>query len=357
MTIYLKKFGNEAWGMVLFENIKQEKTYIIAEMSANHAGSLENAKKIIYAAKDAGADCIKIQTYTADTLTIDCDNKYFNIKNGTWKGEKLYHLYEKAYTPWEWQADLKSEAKKTGIDFLSTPFDRTSVDFLENLGVEAYKIASFELVDIPLVDYVASKGKPVILSTGMGSEDEINEAVKTIKKHHNQIVLMKCSSVYPAVPDGMNLATITDMKERFGCVAGFSDHSLGSVMAVAAVTMGAKVIEKHFCLGKDIKNPDSSFSMEPEEFAHMVQDIRMAEKAIGTVFYGPSGQEKDSMVFRKSVFVVNDIKAGDKFSENNIRVIRPGYGVLPKYYNSLLGKRAATDIPRGTPFSFSMVMK
>lgn len=329
--------------------------YIIAEMSANHAGSLERAKEIIHAAGRAGADCIKIQTYTPDTITIDCDNKYFHIGNGTWEGENLYHLYGKAYTPWEWQADLKEEAEKAGIDFLSTPFDKTAVDFLESLHVGSYKIASFELVDIPLIEYVASKMKPVILSTGMGTLEEIEDAVAAIRKYHNQITLLKCSSAYPAVSDEMNLATILDLKEHFGCPAGLSDHSMGSIGAVAAVAMGADAIEKHFCLSRSISNPDSSFSMEPQEFADMVRDIRMVEKAKGTVHYGPTEQEKDSIIFRKSIFAVQDIRAGEVFSEENVRVIRPGYGILPKYYNRLLGKIAAKDIERGTPISFSML--
>lgn len=330
-------------------------TYIIAEMSANHAGSFECAKEIIYAAKEAGADCIKLQTYTADTLTMDCDNEYFHIDNGTWEGENLYHLYEKAYTPWEWQADLKAEAEKIGIDFLSTPFDKTSVDFLEDLNVEAYKIASFELVDIPLIDYVASKKKPIIMSTGMGSLEEIEEAVAVIQKYHNQIVLLKCSSAYPAISDEMNLETMKDMKKRFECPVGLSDHSMGSLGAVTAVSMGASVIEKHFCLSRKIENPDSSFSMEPQEFADMVRDIRMVEKAKGTVFYGPTEQEKNSIVFRKSIFAVKDIKEGEIFSEDNIRVIRPGYGMKPKYWNDILGKAAQCDVNRGTPISSEML--
>ncbi len=330
-------------------------TYIIAEMSANHAGSFERAKEIIYAAKEAGADCIKLQTYTADTLTMNCDNEYFHIDNGTWEGENLYHLYEKAYTPWEWQADLKAEAEKIGIDFLSTPFDKTSVDFLEELDVKAYKIASFELVDIPLIDYVASKGKPIIMSTGMGSLEEIEEAVATIQKYHNRIALLKCSSAYPAISDEMNLETMKDMKKRFDCQVGLSDHSMGSLGAVAAVAMGASVIEKHFCLSRDIKNPDSSFSMEPREFEDMVRDIRMVEKARGNIFYGPTEQEKDNIVFRKSIFAVKDIKAGEKLTEENIKVIRPGYGMKPKYWNDILGKTAQCDVNRGTPLSSEML--
>ena len=331
-------------------------TYIIAEMSANHAGSIERAKEIIYAAKEAGADCIKIQTYTADTLTIDCDNAYFHIDNGTWKGENLYHLYERAYTPWEWQPELKKEAEKIGIDFLSTPFDKTAVDFLEKMDIQFYKIASFELVDIPLIKYVASKGKPIIISTGMGNEDEILEAVETIRHYHNNIVLLKCSSAYPAVTSEMNLVTMVDMKKRFGTQVGLSDHSMGSLGAVTAVTLGAKVIEKHFCIDRTIQNPDSSFSMEPAEFKRMVEDIRAVEDAIGSVTYGPQEQELSNLTFRKSIFVVKDVKAGEYFTEENIRVIRPGQGLKPKYYEQVLGKKAATDVLLGTPLKKEMIV-
>lgn len=335
--------------------VRNNSTYIIAEMSANHAGSFERAKEIIYAAKASGADCIKLQTYTPDTITMNCDNKYFHINNGTWEGENLYHLYEKAYTPWEWQADLKAEAEKIGIDFLSTPFDKTAVDFLEDLNVQAYKIASFELVDIPLIDYVASKGKPIIMSTGMGSLEEIKEAVATVKKYHTQITLLKCSSAYPAISDEMNLATMTDMRKRFGCPVGLSDHSMGSLGAVAAVAMGASVIEKHFCLSRSIENPDSSFSMEPQEFANLVRDIRLVEKAKGSISYGPTEQEKDNLNFRKSIFVSKDIKKGEKITEDNIRIIRPAYGLSPKYYYELLGKEAKEDLYFGNPLRLNEV--
>lgn len=336
-----------------------EKTYIIAEMSANHAGSIERAKEIIHAAKESGADCIKIQTYTADTMTIDCNNKYFNIENGTWKGENLYKLYQKAYTPWEWQAELKEEAKKAGIDFLSTPFDKTSVDFLEEIGIEFYKIASFELVDIPLIKYVASKNKPVIMSTGMGSLEEIEEAVEAVYSQDNrELALLKCSSAYPAITDDMNLAVIRDMKERFNIPVGLSDHSMGSLGAVTAVALGASIIEKHFCISREIKNPDASFSMEPEEFKGMVQDIRNVEKALGKASYGPSKQEEESIIFRRSIFAVRDIKNGEKFTKENIRVIRPGYGLKPKYYEQLItAGMAASDIKAGTPLTEIMVNK
>lgn len=332
-----------------------QKVYVIAEMSANHAGSKERAKEIIHAAKESGADCIKLQTYTPDTLTIDCDNEYFHIKNGTWEGENLYHLYEKAYTPWEWQGELKEEAEKIGLDFLSTPFDRTAVDFLEQVGVRHYKIASFELVDIPLIEYVASKGKPIIMSTGMASLGEIEDAMHAIRSQGNdQIALLRCASAYPAITDEMNLATMVNMKETFGVPVGLSDHSMGSVGAVTAVALGASIIEKHFCLDRAIANPDASFSMNPEEFAQMVRDIRQAEKAIGKVRYGATEQEKNSIVFRKSIFCVKDINAGDALTSDNIRVIRPGYGMKPIFYHDVLGKHATRDIQRGTPLSMDM---
>ena len=327
--------------------------YIIAEMSANHAGSIENAKQIIRAAKEAGADCVKLQTYTPDTLTIDCDNEYFRVSEGTWDGENLYHLYEKAYTPWEWHKELKEEADKIGIDFFSTPFDKTSVDFLEELGVDFYKIASFEMVDIPLVEYVASKGKPIIMSTGMSDLGEIEDAVNAVRRQGNdQLVLLRCASAYPAITDQMNLKTMQNMSEVFHVPVGLSDHSMGSVGAIAAVALGAKVIEKHFCLDRGIENPDSSFSMNPEEFAQMVKDIRQAEKAIGSVSYGMTKQEESNVVFRRSIFCVKDIKKGEVLTEENVRVIRPGYGMKPKFYPEVLGRTALHDIKRGTPLKF-----
>lgn len=345
-------------GLKIKERIidNNQPTYVIAEMSGNHAGSMERAKEIIHAAKESGADCIKIQTYTPDTITMDCDNQYFNIKAGTWKDENLYQLYKQAFTPWEWQAELKEEADCIGIDFLSTPFDKSSVDFLESIELDFYKIASFELVDIPLIKYVASKGKPVILSTGMGKLGEIEDAVSAIRTEGNsQIALLRCASAYPAVSDQMNLATMQNMKETFDVIVGLSDHSMGSVAAVTAVALGAKIIEKHFCISREVKNPDSSFSMEPEEFRNMVSDIRMAEKAIGKVEYGPTAQELTNLNFRKSIFVAEDIKAGELLTEDNIRIIRPGYGLKPKYFQEVLGCHALRDIERGTPLSFDMI--
>lgn len=327
--------------------------YIIAEMSGNHAGDMGRALEMIHVAKEAGADCVKIQTYTPDTMTIDCHNQYFNIEEGTWKGENLYALYQKAYTPWEWQDKLRDEAAKAGIDFLSTPFDVTSVDFLEELGVQFYKIASFELVDIPLLEYIASKNKPIIMSTGMGSLEEITEAVNAIYATGNrQLALMKCSSAYPARREEMNLNTIPDMKKRFGIPVGLSDHSMGSFSAATAVAMGANIIEKHFCISRAIKNPDSTFSMEPQEFCEMVDQVREVEKAFGSVFYGVSAQEESNACFRRSLFVVQDVAAGERLTPENIRSIRPAYGLKPKYYKEVLGKRAARALKRGTPLSF-----
>ena len=333
-----------------------EKVYVIAEMSGNHAGSIEHAKEIIHAAKESGADCIKLQTYTPDTITLDCDNEYFQIKDGTWKNETLYELYGKAYTPWEWQETLKKEAEKTGIDFFSTPFDNTAVDFLEQMGVEFYKIASFELVDIPLIEYVASKGKPIIMSTGMATLAEIDAAVRAVRRQGNcQLALLRCASAYPAVPDEMNLKTMQNMADTFQVPVGLSDHSMGSVGAVMAVALGARMIEKHFCISREIENPDSSFSMNADEFKQMVQDIRQAERALGSVSYGMAQQEKENIVFRRSIFCVKDIKKGEKITEKNIRIIRPGYGMSPQFYPEILGQTALEDIQRGTPLQMDMI--
>ncbi len=332
--------------------------YIIAEMSANHAGSIERAKEIIRAAKESGADCIKIQTYTPDTITIDCHNEYFQIEEGTWEGENLYSLYGKAYTPWEWQAELKEEADRVGIDFLSTPFDKTAVDFLEEIGLEFYKIASFELVDIPLISYVASKGKPVIMSTGMATMEEIEEAVEAVKAAGGEeLVVMKCSSAYPAVPEDMHLRTINDLQEKLNLPIGLSDHSMGSMSAATAVALGACVIEKHFCLGREIENPDSSFSMNPEEFAQMVREVRNVEAALGKPTYGVCKQEETNLAFRRSLFVVKDIAAGEVFTEENVRSIRPANGLKPIFMQDILGLKAGKDLTFGTPLTFDSLEK
>lgn len=333
-------------------------TYMIAEMSGNHAGSIERAKEIIHAAKEAGADCVKIQTYTPDTLTIDCHNKYFAIKEGTWKGENLYSLYGKAYTPLEWQAELFEESKKVGIDFFSTPFDNKTADFLEKMGMEFYKIASFEMIDLPFLKYVASKGKPMIVSTGMATLEEIKEAVEAIYATGNhQHALLKCSSAYPAVSSQMNLKCIPDMIDRFKIPIGLSDHSMGYLGAVIAVSMGATIIEKHFCLDRAIENPDSSFSMTPDEYREMVENVRLVEAAKGYVSYGRTPQEESNIVFRRSLFAVEDIKKGDNFSMDNVRSIRPGYGLPPKYIYDLSTMKSNRDIKTGEPIEWNCVQK
>lgn len=339
----------------LFEKIKAKQIYTIAEMSANHAGKLENALEIVRWAAKAGADCVKIQTYTADTMTIDCDNEYFRIKGGLWDGYNLYDLYKEAGTPWEWQERIKQECETCGVDFLSTPFDQTAVDFLENIACEAYKIASFELVDIPLIEYVASKGKPMLISCGMGSIEEIQDALDACKRQGNErVVLLKCCSEYPANYSDMNLATIADMRERFGVPVGLSDHSMGSIGAVVGVSLGAQVVEKHFCLSRAIKNPDSEFSMEPEEFAEMVRNIYDAIQIRGKVGYELTESEKASTVFRRSIFAIKDIQKGEQFTTENIRCIRPGYGAKPKYYFDLLKQCASKNISKGIPLNIDM---
>ena len=324
-------------------------------MSANHGGELSNALRIAHEAKEAGADCLKIQTYTADSLTIDCDNEYFRIHGGLWDGYNLYQLYQYAGTPYEWQPIIKAECEKVGIDFLSTPFDKNAVDFLENMNVEAYKIASYELVDIPLNEYTASKGKPMIISTGMGTPEEIKDAMIACYINDNkQVVLLKCCSEYPAPWDDMKLGNIPDMKNRFNVPIGLSDHSAGSLGAVVGVSLGACVIEKHVKLD-GVESADSGFSMTMAEFKQMVQDVKAAKKMMAGPDYGLTAGEEASMVFRRSIFAVKDIKAGEKFSEENIRVIRPGYGMKPKHLAKIIGKRAVTDISRGTPLKEDMI--
>ena len=334
----------------LFEKINSGGVYVIAEMSANHAGKLENALALIEEARKAGADCLKIQTYTADTITIDCDNEYFRIHGGLWDGYKLHDLYKDAFTPWEWHAQLKEACEAAGMDFLSTPFDRTATDFLNDLGVTAYKIASFELVDIPLIEYVASKGKPMIISCGMSTEEEIRDALDACYRVGNQqVVLLKCCSEYPANWKDMHIANIPDMREKFRVPVGLSDHSAGDIAAIVAVSMGACVVEKHMCLSRNIPNPDAAFSMEPAEFKKMVDDIRDALEIKGKVQYGPTEKEEDNLKFRRSLFAVKEIHVGDTFTEENVRSIRPSNGLKPIYLKELLGKKAKRDIPYGMP--------
>ncbi|MCI9559135.1 pseudaminic acid synthase [Candidatus Ventrimonas sp. KK005] len=333
----------------LFDKIKNNQVYFIAEMSANHGGKLENALEIVQKSAKAGADCVKIQTYTADAMTINCNNPYFQIKGGLWDGYKLHDLYQKAGTPYGWQKRIKEECEKCGIDFLSTPFDIAGVDFLEEIGVEAYKIASFELVDLPLITYTALKGKPMIISCGMGSPDEIWEAVNTCYQSGNrQVVLLKCCSEYPTDWNDMHLGNISDMKQRFGVNIGLSDHSEGSLGAVVGAVLGACVIEKHVKL-PGIESADSDFSMEIDEFAQMVEDVKNAKLIAKGPDYSLSEKEKSSLVFRRSIFAVKDIQAGEKFTVENIRIIRPGYGIAPKYYGELIGKTAKRKIAYGEP--------
>jgi len=330
--------------------------YIVAEMSANHNGSLAEAEKIIHAARTAGADAVKIQTYTPDTLTIDCRNEHFRIRDTLWNGRTLYELYGEAFTPWDWHAPLKKTAQDAGLDFFSTSFDFTSVDFLERLGVPAHKVASFEITDIPLLEKIAATGKPVIISTGMASAEEIEEAVETVRRAGaGGIALLKCTSAYPAPPEEMNLRTITDMSERFGIPVGLSDHTLGIEASIAAVALGACIIEKHFTLSRNASGPDSAFSLEPHEFRSMTDAIRKVEKALGEVRYGTEKQEAKSLVFRRSLFVVKDMTKGEIFNGENVRSIRPGYGLLPKHFQEIMGCIAAEDIPRGTPLAWPLV--
>jgi pseudaminic acid synthase len=331
--------------------------YIVAELSANHGGSLEKACDTIRAAAKAGADAIKVQTYRADTVTIDCDNEYFTIKGGTiWDGANLYSLYEQAYTPWEWHAELQQTALECGIGFFSTPFDNTAVDFLEELNVPCHKVASFELVDLPLLRKIGSTGKPVIMSTGMASKEEIREAVEALKSAGcGELILLKCTSSYPADPADANLRTIPDLAASFGCPVGLSDHTTGIAVSVASVALGACLLEKHFTLSRADGGPDSSFSLEPAEFKQLVEEVRIAEQALGTIRYGGTASEEKSKAFRRSLFVVQDIKKGERFTSENVRVIRPADGLMPRELDRVLGKAASQDIAFGTPLRRDLI--
>ena len=332
--------------------------FIIAEMSGNHNQSLERALTIVDAAADAGVDAVKIQTYTADTMTIDIDTGEFSIsdKDSLWKGETLYHLYEKAHTPWEWHKAIFERCKERGIMGFSTPFDDTSVDFLEDLGVPCYKIASFENVDLPLIRKVARTGKPIIASTGMTSVAELSDLVQTVRENGcTDLTLLKCTSSYPASPEGTNLRTIPHMREMFGCAVGLSDHTLGIGAAVASVALGATVIEKHFTLSRVEGGVDAAFSLEPAEMAQLVRECRTAALALGAVSYERAEQEQKSLQFRRSLYVVEDMKAGDVFTEKNLRRIRPGMGLSPKYYDIILGKKANCNITRGTAVQWDLI--
>ena len=340
---------------------KSYPVYVIAEISANHHQEFDKAVKIIRAAKDAGCDAVKLQTYTADTITIACDREPFRVGGGTiWDGRNLHELYAEAYTPWEWQPKLKQVANDLGLDLFSTPFDATAVDFLEDMGVPAHKVASFELVDIPLIQKVARTGKPLIMSTGMATVEEIEEAVQTARRAGaTQIALLKCTSAYPALAEEMNLRTIPELARRFDVPAGLSDHTvsdhMGIAVPVAAVALGACIIEKHLTLSRSEPGPDSAFSLEPHEFKAMVDAVRVTEKALGKVHFGCSAKEASSRVFRRSLFVVQDVKRGDLFTAENVRSIRPGHGLHTRHLAEVVGRQAACDIERGTPLSWDLV--
>ncbi len=331
--------------------------FIIAELSANHGGEIDIAKETIRAAKRAGADAIKLQTYTADTITLDADTDDFLIKQGTiWDGRKLHDLYQEAYLPWEWHEELFKVAKEEGLVCFSSPFDKTAVDFLEKLNVPAYKIASFEITDIPLIEYVASKGKPVIISTGIATLEDIDLAIKACKSVGNtQIVILKCTSAYPAKVEDANLKTLKDIQSRFNVVSGLSDHTLGITVPIASVVLGAKVIEKHFILDKSIGGPDASFSLDEEEFTKMVLAVREAEKSLGCVDYALTEKKKKSREFSRSLYIAQDMEKGEVITYANVRSVRPGFGLHPKFLKDLIGKKINQAVVKGTRMSFELV--
>lgn len=336
-----------------------EKPFIIAEMSGNHNQSLERALKIVDLAAEAGADAVKLQTYTPDTMTLDIHTGEFFIESDTnlWKGQSLYNLYKEAYTPWEWHKIIFDRCKEHGMVAFSSPFDETAVDFLETLNVPAYKIASFENIDIPLIKKVAATGKPIIISTGMASIAELDEAVQAVKSQGNeQIILLKCTSTYPASPENSNVATIPHMKELFGTEIGLSDHTMGIGVSVAAVTLGAVVIEKHFTTSRADGGVDSTFSLEPHELRVLVEETERAWQSLGTITYGPTNVEKPSLEYRRSLYIGKDLKAGDVLTKENVRVVRPGYGLAPKYFELVVGKKVKIDVLKGTPLTFDILL-
>lgn len=336
---------------------KNKNCFIIAELSANHGGDIEIAKETIKAAKRAGADAIKLQTYTADTITLNVKNDYFKINQGThWDGQFLYDLYKEASLPWEWHKELFELAAQEGLICFSSPFDKTAVDFLEELNNPIYKIASFEITDIPLIEYVASKNKPIIISTGIADLDDIQLAIDTCKNSGNdQITILKCTSAYPALPEDANLLTIQDIKERFNVVSGLSDHTLGIEAPMIAVALGAQVIEKHFILDKKIGGPDAHFSLDEKEFKEMVEAVRRTEKLMGKADYEMTEKKKKSREFSRSLFIVEDVKKGDRITSENMRSIRPGFGLHPKYYNNFIGKTFSETLKKGTPLKKSHI--
>jgi N-acetylneuraminate synthase len=333
--------------------------YVIAELSANHNQNFEQAVRIVHAAKDAGADAVKLQTYTADTITLRSDKEFFRIAGGTlWDGRTLHDLYREAFTPWEWQPKLKQIANELGMHLFSSAFDDSAIDFLEQMNVPAHKVASFELVDVGLIQKMARTKKPLIMSTGMASEAEIAEAVRVARKAGaTQIALLKCTSAYPALPEEANLLTIPELARRFDCPVGLSDHTMGVAVAVAAVALGACIIEKHLCLNRADGGPDSAFSLEPEEFKTMVDAVRTAQTALGSPQFAAGKREASSLRFRRSLFVVENVKRGDVFTKQNVRSIRPANGLHPRHLDEVLGQRAACDIERGTPLSWNLVAR
>ncbi len=335
-----------------------ERTFIVAELSANHLQDYGRAEALVRAAKEAGADAVKLQTYTSDTITMDCDNDFFQIKQGTiWDGTTFYKLYQEAYTPWEWQPKLMKLANELGMECFSSPFDSTAVDFMEEMGMPAYKVASFEIRDIPLIRKIAKLGKPVIMATGIARLEDIERAVRVCREEgNNQIILLKCTSTYPTPYEDMNIKVIPNMAQVFGCLTGLSDHSMGTAVAVASVALGARMIEKHFTLSRADGGPDAAFSMEPAEFKRMAEEVRIVEKALGKVTYELTEKQERSREEGRSLFVVKDMKAGEVFTEENMRSIRPAFGMSPMYYEEVLGKKARGDIARGTPLSWQHVM-
>ena len=340
-----------------FEITKESKVFIIAELSANHNGSLETALETVRAAKRAGADCIKLQTYTADTLTMDSSKDDFIIQSESiWDGKNFYQLYKKAYTPWEWHAEIMRVAKEESLICFSSPFDFSAVDFLDTLNVPAYKIASFEITDIPLIEYTASKGKPIIISTGIATKEDIEMALDACKRMgNNEIALLKCTSSYPAPIEEANMKMVKDMAEKFGVITGLSDHTMGSTVPIVATCLGAKIIEKHFILDRSIGGPDASFSMNEEEFTTMVKAVREAELAVGEVDYKLTDKQKKGRDFSRSLYVVKDVNEGDLLTVENVRSIRPGFGMHPKYYNKVLGKQFNKSFTKGTRLSSDMI--
>lgn len=332
-------------------------TYIIAEMSGNHLMDFNRAKDIIYRLKDSGVNAVKLQTYTADTITINSDNPEFQIHGGLWDGETLYSLYQKAYTPWEWQKELVEYANSLGLSCFSSPFDLTAVDFMDEIGMPAYKVASYEINDIPMIRKIAKKGKPIIISTGTAHLEDIERALRICKEEENeQVILLKCTSAYPCPYEDMNIRAIPLLERTFDCLAGLSDHSFGSEVALGAVALGAKVIEKHVTIKRTDGGPDAGFSMEMEEFIDMVRQIRNLEKALGKATFQLTEKQEDARGGTRSLYVTKDIKAGEVFTEENVKSIRPGKGMHTMYYEELLGKKAARDIPFATPLSFGDVM-